>query len=207
MTFEPGEVVIHDGVRVTSPARTWLDLAGLLTVDELVAAGDSAVLAHGTDFPVPRAPLATIDDLRRLVASHPGMRGIKTARLALPEIRVGADSPQETRMRLILARTNLGEPVLNHVLRNGWGQAAVWPDAAYPEHRLALQYDGGHHADPLQAARDRKRQETTERLGWAELRIFKDDLDGDRPFLLEKVRATLQGLHRRQASGTWDSAP
>jgi hypothetical protein len=49
MTFEPGEVVIHDGVRVTSPARTWLDLAGLLTVDELVAAGDSAVLAHGTD--------------------------------------------------------------------------------------------------------------------------------------------------------------
>ncbi|WP_157365092.1 hypothetical protein [Arthrobacter sp. QXT-31] len=40
MTFKPGEVVIHDGVRVTSPARTWLDLAGLLNVDELIAAGD-----------------------------------------------------------------------------------------------------------------------------------------------------------------------
>ena len=207
MTFKPGEVVIHDGVRVTSPARTWLDLAGLLNVDELIAAGDSAVLAHGSDFPVPRTPLATIDDLHRMVASHPGMRGIKTARLALPEIRVGADSPQETKMRLILARTKLGEPVLNHVIRNTWGQPAVWPDAAYPEHRLALQYDGGHHSDPVQAARDRKRQEVTERLGWTELRIFKDDLDGDKPFVVEKVRATLQGLLRRQASGTWGSVP
>ncbi|MDQ1057564.1 hypothetical protein QFZ23_001465 [Arthrobacter globiformis] len=199
MTFKPGEVVIHDGVRVTSPARTWLDLANLLSVDELIAAGDSAVVAHGSEFPVPRLALATIEDLRRMVASHPGMRGMKTARLALPEIRIGADSPQETRMRLVLARTKLGEPVLIHVIRNSWGQPAVWPDAAYPEHLLALQYDGGHHSDPIQTARDRKRKETTERLGWTELRIFKDDLDGEKPFVLEKVRATLQGRLRRQA--------
>ena len=54
MTFKPGEVVMHDGVRVTSPARTWLDLASLLTVDELIAAGDSIVAAHGPDFPRPK---------------------------------------------------------------------------------------------------------------------------------------------------------
>lgn len=201
LTLKPGEVVIHDGVRVTSPARTWLDLAALLSVDELIAVGDSAVVAHGPEFPKPRSPLATTDDLRRVIAAHPGMRGMKTARLALPEIRVGADSPQETRMRLVLARTKLGEPVLNHVIRNSWGHPAVWPDAAYPEHRLALQYDGSHHSDPDQAARDRKRKEITERLGWTELRIFKDDLDGDKPFILEKTRATLDGQLRRQASG------
>jgi hypothetical protein len=202
MTFKPGEVVMHDGVRVTSPARTWLDLAGLLSVDELIAAGDSVVVAHGPEFPKPRIPLATIEDLRRMVASHPGMRGMKTARLALPEIRVGSDSPQETRMRLALARTKLGEPQLNHVIHNSWGQPAVWPDAAYRQHRLALQYDGAHHSDPDQAERDRKRKETTERLGWTELRIFKDDLDGDKPFILEKVRATILGQQRRRASGT-----
>jgi hypothetical protein len=201
MTFRPGEVVTHDGVRVTSPARTWLDLAGLLSVDELIAAGDSVVVAHGPEFPKPRTALATIDDQRRMVAAHPGMRGMKTARLALPEIRVGSDSPQETRLRLALARTKLGEPVLNHVIRNSWGQPAVWPDAAYPQHHLALQYDGGHHSDPDQATRDRRRKETTERLGWTELRIFKDDLDGDKPFVLQKVRATILGQQRRRASG------
>jgi hypothetical protein len=197
MTFKPGEVVMHDGVRVTSPARTWLDLASRLTVDELIAAGDSLVVAHGPEFPRPRTPLATIDDLQRMIAAHPGIRGMKTARLALPEIRVGADSPQETKMRLALARTKLGEPILNHVICNSWGQAAVWPDAAYPEHRLALQYDGGHHSDPHQAALDRKRKDTTAQLGWTEIRIFKEDLEGDKPFVVEKVRSTLHARLRR----------
>lgn len=192
MTFRPGEAVMHDGVRVTSPARTWLDLAGLLTVDELIAAGDSAVVAHGSDFPRPRTAACTIADLRRMVSAHPGMRGMRTARLALPEIRVGADSPQETKMRLILARTSLGEPLLNHVIRNSWDQPAVWPDAAYPEQRISLQYDGGHHGDPQQYLLDIKRQSTTERLGWTEVRVGKEDLEVAKPFVVEKVRAAIR---------------
>lgn len=196
MTFKPGEVVMHDGVRVTSPARTWLDLASLLTVDELISAGDSIVAAHGPDFPRPKTPLATIEDLRRMVASHPGMRGMKTARLALSEIRVGSDSPQETKMRLLLSRTKLGEPVLNHVILNNWGQPSVWPDAAYPERRLALQYDGAHHSDPHQCQLDSKRRAVTQRLGWTEVRVFKEDLEGEKPFLIEKVRAALEARQR-----------
>lgn len=191
MTFRPGEVVMHDGVRVTTAARTWLDLAALLTVDELTAAGDSIVVAHGNDFPRPKAALASIEDLSHMVAAHPGMRGLRTARLAVPEIRVGADSPQETKMRLILSRTAMGEPILNHVIRNSWGQPAVWPDAAYLAARISLQYDGGHHSDPRQYLRDIKRQATTTRLGWTEVRVGKDDLEGERPFLIEKVRAAL----------------
>ncbi|WP_205571804.1 endonuclease domain-containing protein [Arthrobacter celericrescens] len=182
---------MRDGVRVTSPARTWLDLAALLDVDELIALGDSLVVAHSAEFPRPKVATATIEELRGVVAAHPGMRGMKTARLALPEIRVGADSAQETRMRLVLSRSRLGEPVLNHVIRNEWGQPAVWPDAAYPEERIALQYDGEHHGDPEQYRRDIKRQATTERLGWREIRVGKDDIEGERPFLLEKVRAAL----------------
>jgi hypothetical protein len=203
LTFRPGEVVMHDGVRVTSPARTWLDLASLLTVDELIAAGDSVVAAHGPDFPRPKVPLATPADLRRMIAAHAGMRGMKTARLALSEIRVGSDSPQETRMRLVLSRTELGEPVLNRVIRNSWGQPSVWPDAAYPEHRLALQYDGAHHADPRQTRLDSIRKTTTERLGWTEIRVFKEDLEGEKPFVLEIIRAALH----RPSCGQEDPQP
>ncbi|WP_175322810.1 hypothetical protein [Arthrobacter sp. C9C5] len=191
LTFLPGEVVVVDGLRVTSPARTWLDLAAVLSPDELVAAGDSIVVAHGPDFPVPRTALATLAELERMVAAHPGMRGVRTARAALPDIRVGADSPQETKMRLILGRTGLGEPVLNHVIHNTWGQACVWPDAAYPEQRIALQYDGAHHADPHQHQLDTRRLAVTEGLGWKEVRVFKEDLEGERPFVVEKVRAAL----------------
>jgi hypothetical protein len=200
LTFKAGEVVMHDGVRVTSPARTWLDLASLMTIDELVAAGDSLVCAHGADFPRPKTALCSIEELRRMVGAHPGMRGMKTARLALSEIRVGADSPQETRMRLVLARSAQGEPMLNYVIRNTWGQPAVWPDAAYPAERIALQYDGGHHADPLQIGSDVRRQALTERLGWREVRIYKEDLDGDKPFLLDKVRAAMMRRAVRQTT-------
>jgi hypothetical protein len=198
MTFKPGEVVLHDGVRVTSPARTWLDLASLMTVDDLIAVGDSLVCAHGPDFPRPKEALCTVAELRRMVGQHPGIRGMKTARLALPEIRVGADSPQETRMRLLLARSGLGEPALNHVIVNAWGQPAIWPDAAYPEQRIALQYDGDHHADPRQVRSDTRRQAVTERLGWREVRVFKEDLDGDKPFLVEKVKAAMTFRRERQ---------
>ena len=199
LSFKPGEVVMFDGVRLTSPARTWLDLAALLSVDELVAAGDSIVVEHGEDFPVPRQPLAAIGDLKGIVARHPGMRGVRKARLALDMIRVGADSAPETMMRLALVRAGLPEPTLNVVLRNRMGQPVVWPDAAYPELKIALQYDGEHHGDPEQYRRDIKRQGLTESLGWRELRVQTSDLEGDRPFILEKVRAVLRSAY---AAGT-----
>jgi very-short-patch-repair endonuclease len=69
----------------------------------------------------------------------------------------------------------------------------VWPDAAYPDHRIALQYDGAHHGDSDQYRRDIKRQALTEGLGWREVRVQQGDLEGDRPFVVEKVRALLDG--------------
>ena len=97
LTFLPGELVEYDGVRLTSPARTWLDLASMAGVDDLVIAGDSLVCFHGPEFPAPREPLCTVADLRSMVANHPGARGVRAARAALEFIRVGADSQPETR--------------------------------------------------------------------------------------------------------------
>lgn len=193
LAFRPGEVVMLDGVRLTSPARTWLDLASLLSIDELVAAGDSIVVEHGDDFPAPRTPLATIPELQKIVGQHPGMRGVKKARLALDLIRVGADSAPETMLRLALVHAGLPEPVLNVVLRNSLGHPVVWPDGAYPDQRIALQYDGFHHGESEQYVRDIRRQNLTESLGWREVRVQKSDLEGDRPFVVEKVKAALYG--------------
>jgi len=191
LSFKPGEVMMFDGVRLTSPARTWLDLAAVVGIDELVAAGDSIVVEHGGEFPLPRQPLANLSDLQRLVSQHPGMRGVRKARVALDLVRVGADSAQETILRLALVRAGLPEPVLNVVLRNGLGHPVVWPDAAYPEYRVALQYDGSHHGDADQYRRDIRRAALTEALGWREIRVEKSDLEGERPLVVEKVRSLL----------------
>ena len=106
----PGELVETDGVRLTSPARTWLDLASMAGVDELVIAGDSLVCFHGPEFLAPREPLCTVADLRSIVANHRGARGVRAARAALELIRLGADSQPETQMRLALVRAGLPSP-------------------------------------------------------------------------------------------------
>lgn len=127
LTFLPGEVVEYDGVRLTSPARTWLDLAGLLTVEELGAVGDCLVCFHGPEFPLPKQAMCGIDELRDIIGRHRGMRGVRTAREAVELVRVGSDSATETRMRLALVDAGLPEPVLNHVLLDGRGCPLLWP--------------------------------------------------------------------------------
>ncbi|MGO4590584.1 endonuclease domain-containing protein [Paenarthrobacter sp. 2TAF44] len=192
LTFQPDEVGEHDGVRLTSPARTWLDLAATLTVEDLVAAGDSLVCSHGADFPVPKEAVCSIEELRNVVDRHPGMRGVRTARAALDLLRGGADSAPESLMRLALLNANLPEPQLNHVVRNNLGHAVLWPDAAYLEYRISLQYDGQHHGSAEQHLRDIERQEKSLALGWLEVRISKHDLQGEWPAVVHKVRRALQ---------------
>ncbi|MEZ2372393.1 endonuclease domain-containing protein [Arthrobacter sp. RCC_34] len=191
MTFRVGEVVMLDGLRITSPWRTWLDLALRLSVDELVVVGDHLVCEHGPEAPVPRRAICTVADLERTVVAHAGMRGVKKARAALDRIRVGADSPQETTLRLLLVDHGFPEPHLNHVLRRRDGKAVVWPDLAYPDFRVSIQYDGGHHGSPGQYTRDIRRQALTEELGWREVRVGKEDLDGFFPRVLQKIRRAL----------------
>ncbi len=192
LSFLPNEVVEYDGVRLTSPARTWLDMAAALTVPELVALGDSFVCHHGPEFPRPREALCTTEELKRIVTAHPGMRGVRTARGALEQIRVGADSAPETQVRLALVDAGLPEPVLNVVVRGFDNRPVLWPDAAYPELRIALQYDGAHHGDTHQYVRDIARQDTASAHGWMEVRVSRDDLEGERPAVVRKVRNALR---------------
>ena len=193
----PDEVVKLDGVRLTSPARTWLDLASVLSIDDLVVAGDSMVCEHGPEFPVPREALCSIEDLRCMIERHGGSRGVRKARSAVELIRVGADSPPETRLRLALIRAGLPEPVLNHVvwgedLWGGPGSPVLWPDAAYPQWRIALQYEGAHHNGEDQYLRDIRRADTAARSGWLEVRLSRLDLAGGHPAAVLKVRSALE---------------
>lgn len=198
----PDEVVELDGVRLTSPARTWLDLASVLSAEDLVIAGDSLVCEHGPEFPVPRQARCSIDELRVMVERHPGSRGVRKARSAVELIRVGADSPPETRLRLALVRAGLPEPILNHVVwgEDPWGgpgSPVLWPDAAYPQWRVGLQYEGAHHNGADQYLRDIRRADTAARCGWIEVRVSRLDLAGEHPAAVRKVRSALESRGRR----------
>jgi len=177
--FSPGDVVELRGLRVTSPLRTWLDLAGVLALDELVAAGDFLVCEHDRIFGPKRVPLVPLQALQHAARHGFRRRGIVNARQAAELIRVGADSPPETRIRLSLHRAGLPETVLNHVVKDARGNHVSWPDLALPEWKISIEYDGEHHRSQRQREIDGARDLLMRQLGWRQLRITKAMLDKD----------------------------
>jgi hypothetical protein len=176
MRLAERDIVVADGVAVTSRERTWLDLAGVLPEEHVVAIGDHLVCAHPADFPVPRTALVEIAALREYLEGQRRVRGLPAARRALGLVRVGADSVPETLLRLAEAEAGLPEPTLNYVIRDPQGRAIAWPDQAFVELRFAIQYDGEHHRSAEQQASDNWRNRLVADVGWDQLIVSAADV-------------------------------
>lgn len=160
-------------------ARATADLLRLLP------AGDAVVVADA----VQHAGLATADELAAELTGHRGLRGVRRAHEALRRSDGLAESPQETRLRLLLVDAGLS-PVSQFVVRHG-GRFLARVDLALPAARVALEYDGRAVHDRSEAFRaDRVRQNALVAAGWTVLRVTAEDLR--RPAtLLAHVRACL----------------
>ena len=177
------ETTVIDGLPVTTVPQTWLDLAAMLDLPAVVAAGDSAV--SGT------APLTTIDELRAAVDASRGRRGIAVARDALARVRTGVESPAESLLRVQLTLRGLPEPEINRELWTPDGRFVARVDLAYPHARVALEYEGDHHrVDRRTWYTDIRRREAVEDLGWRMVRITAADLRAPAP-LTARIRHLL----------------
>lgn len=176
------------GVRVTSPLRTAWDLARRLDLVEAVVAVD-ALAAAGRRRPT-FVPAGVADpeaarawsrrrtrspgfDPARLLQVRRDRSGARGARrldrvVALADPR--AESPPETRMRLLLVLAGLPRPQVQYTVRDRRGEMRF--DLAYPEVLLAIEYDGDEHDDTLDRARDLR----TAALGWHTLRLLYGDV-------------------------------
>jgi hypothetical protein len=161
------DLVLRAGLPLTSPERTFLDLAPYCDLTELVTAGDSLARHTYTQ------PEHLID----LTTSALGIRHVRRARQAAALVRSGVDSPMETRLRLLLVLAGLPEPVVGHVVNDSAGGWVAKPDLAYPDIKHAIEYDGKHHlVDARQWRQDIRRRENLEREGWLVRVITSHDL-------------------------------
>ncbi|MER7798086.1 hypothetical protein [Microbacterium sp. NPDC096154] len=180
---EPAWIITPEGFRVENAVRAWRQAGTLWTLDDLIAAADSLVLREHR--------LAAIDELAAEVELMGDVPGGRLTR-ALQEARVGAESPGETRSRLIITRAGLPEPVLQHRLVDARGRFVARLDMAYPQYGLAVEYDGRGHADPEQFARDADRWDAIRRTGWTLVRLLRHHLRGRRPAAVAMVRDALR---------------
>jgi len=176
---------VVDGIPVTSPLQTWIDLGPVLPLGALVAVADALCGGERPNF-VP-------DDLRQATLPLAGRRGVRRLRAAAALARARVESPKETETRLLLVDAGLPEPVVNYTITDADGNFIARVDLAWLLHRACVEYEGdGHRTDRAQFRKDITRRERLEDLGWRVIRLTDDDLrDGGLEFL-RRVRAALQ---------------
>jgi hypothetical protein len=180
--LRPRDVVERYGVRVTSAERTWCDLAALLDLDDLVAAGD-LLLWH-------ERPVTTVERLRDAVATYPSQRGRVNLRHALPLLSAHSRSRPESLVRVALIRSHLPDPVPNHEVYLRSIRREI--DLAYPKYKVGLEYQGDHHrTDVAQWRGDIRRGNDAVDEGWSMIYFTGDDL-ADLPGILMRTERRLR---------------
>ena len=180
MHVEPHDVTEWGGVPVTSPARTWFDLASILRLDDLVAVGDYLINRA--------APFVDRVELARLLGRSEGHRGIRAAREALGLLSERAESRPESRLRVLLVTSGLPVPEINHPLVNTETGRQIRPDFLFRNEMVILEYQGDYHRTRSQWRKDMTRRARLEAQGWKVMELNADDLH-DPAELLSRIRA------------------
>ena len=169
------------GRRVTSPARTFLDLGAVLGVPDLVAVGD-VVLRRG---------LATKDELAAVVGWAGRRRGVRTARRARELLDARGRSPQESRLRARICLSPLPDPEPNAVVHDRHGGFLAEGDLVWRAYRVLVEYDGAVHLDERQRRKDAVRRNQLAQAGWLVL-VYTADVHARHPDrILHEIRTAL----------------
>lgn len=155
-------------ITCTTPDRTAYDLGRRLVPLERAVVGIDALL-HATHV--------SACAVGALALRYPGARGIRRLREALALIDAGAESPQETRLRLLLVRSGLPRPVTQIPVRDDHGRVVRRIDMGWPQWMVGVEYDGEHHfTDPDAYAGDIERLEFLADRGWRIVRVSSRQL-------------------------------
>ena len=154
--LRPEDWCTVDGVRVTTPLRTAVDLGCNLTRREALAAMDALARGHGL----------TAADLSRILPRFRRRRGVVQARQLVPLVDPRAESPPESWMREVIDAHGLPMPERQHWVRID-GTPTYRLDLAYARARIAVEYDGEEfHSSPADRKRDKERRDWLRRHGW-----------------------------------------
>jgi very-short-patch-repair endonuclease len=165
--LRPDEAMTVDGIPVTTPARTLLDIAETMSSREVEQALATAL----------RMRLVTPEDVRMIVERHPHHRGAPLLRQLLDAGDAPAFTRSEAEEKLleIIRTARLPRPELNATV-SGHEVDFVWRSA-----RLVAEVDGyAFHNSARSFAADRRRDADLAAAGYRVVRFTWDDLTSDR---------------------------
>jgi hypothetical protein len=161
-TLLPDESCGVDGIPVTTPARTAFDIGRPKGLTAAVIHLDA--LANATGL----APEA----VGALAERHAGARGLVQLRRVIELMDGGAESPQESRTRLLLVRSGLRKPETQILVHDRFGYPFARIDMGWPDWKVGVEFDGAQHwTDPVQRTADIDRYAELAARGWIVIRV------------------------------------
>ncbi|KOX09473.1 hypothetical protein ADK66_12145 [Micromonospora sp. NRRL B-16802] len=169
-----GSIHRSDPGRAAWETAVWLDpIRAVTIVDTMLGQG-----------------LTDSDTLAEMAARNADSFGARRARWIFGLADGGAQSPPESQLRVRLVLGGLPRPAVQHPVRLPKG-IVLHPNLAWPEYRVAVEYDGQWHADAEQLHRDRRRLNLLVGAGWLVLHVTSRRLHVEFPAVLREVRAAL----------------
>jgi hypothetical protein len=181
---------VADGLAVTTPTRTLIDMGRYVNPTRLGSMIDDAV----------RRDLTTYEDLhtRHAELARPGRDGIRTVALALADRPIGSPvpgSPFETLVRRLLTGAGLPEPAMQHPVP--CDDITFLLDLAWAKELVAVECDGFRfHRTPDQLEWDDRRRTELGRRGWLVHHVTWRQYRRDPDELVSQVAASLRARHR-----------
>lgn len=217
LSLHPHEQMVSDGVAVTTPLRTALDVGLSLSTRWAVAALDAVlrrrvatltgvdaardggpVVARRVRLAVHESALRAqvIDEVAAAVSALGRRHGIANLRDALVLVDPVAESPLESLSRVAIRQSRLPEPSCGHEVRVD--ASTYWADFAWPEFGVIGEADGaGKYELEGALARQVERQSMLERAGWVLVRWTWDDVFPNPLSMLVRLNEALRTARRR----------
>jgi hypothetical protein len=176
----PGDAERRWGFSVTTPERTWRDLAAVLEPAALLAVTDQLLQV-----------LCRPEHLQAALARRPTRPGAARARRALAVADPDVDSPMESVLRWLLHVAGLPRPVLQYRALDDRGRQIGFGDLAWPDRKVLIEFDGDQHRDRKTFVEDLRRQNRLVLEGWTVLRFSSADVLGRPEEVVAAVRRAL----------------
>ena len=187
------DIRLLDGIPVTTPERTLLDLAWRFPTANFLELVIQAAR---------RKRLITYESTKEMFDRHArrGLKGVSALREVLerwdPESRA-TESEMETLLVQALRRSGLPEPVVQHDIADAAGRFIARADAAYPAAALAIEYDSKQeHSDEFQLAKDAQRRNRLQAAGYSVLSARYVDLKSGGTEICGQIAAIIR--HRSE---------
>ncbi|MGB4777169.1 hypothetical protein [Microbacterium sp.] len=177
----PGLVTVreHGGLRLSSPASTWVLLAASLPRRDLVTFGALLITPPiGPGGRVTGPALTSLTMLRAAIDAGP-RRGVVAARRALELIRPGARSRTEVHLWLALVDEGLPEAQFNVAVYDEAGLIGVF-DLAFVHLRVLVEFHGDYHRlSPAAWAADIAKRQRAREADWTVVEVTRRELYPD----------------------------